>query len=371
MKRSWNAANPSLNKEVVATSKSKTARLDAPSISHTPSEIKDTDHQGTGEDPEFKRLSLALADHHTTIIKTRQTAVLANEKLKEEVEKMKGKVEGLKTQKVELETRNTRLVAERDVKAATIKIMKAEREGEKLVWQREREQKEAMIAKTDVERAQWEVQHDQAVSNANASRLARNEAEEELRIAKEDVNRLSNESKEKTDALEIAEIDLEESQQQVKLLRSECSDRIAVKADLATVQRCQEELKQKNTRLATDLESANEKIAELQCKASIADDRLIERNEMEEQLAITKIRVEEQAEELAAANSRLEKYLKAKQEIQKNFRVAHSELLIVKAENRILQGGGSTMGSRVKQEGGGFERDTGGNSIDNPIDLTG
>jgi chromosome segregation ATPase len=402
-KRTWSEANPSPDEAAPA------AKAIRPSTSTnlqpTTTATDFTEHI-QGEDPAFGGHILGLLARHDAALKSQKAAQTASEGLRQEVERLQGIVETRKVKEAELRNKNTGLVNEQRAaailakeKESTLKVSNTDltkrletaqevlartQSGLKeAVENAEKAAKEAMEKEkkeiedgareelearrntiTELQRRLAEVeaqssQYEAAITNADASRRARNEAQEELAAAKEDGYRTSNKLQEKMASLDAALIDLETSQDKLKRLKNECADQQTVKVQLAALQVKYQNIQLENRQLSNELQGVNERIAGLQAKASIADDRLLERTECEGRLATAQRTVKAQAEELKDVRERMEKSEKAEKEVRRNFNVQKAELHRLNTRNRELQGAASGHLRRVKEESGA-KRENGG-----------
>jgi len=312
------------------TPNAKAARLDATAATATTSTTEELVDQYQGQDPEFGQHMLGLLLRHDTILKTQRTALSTVEELKQENKREKKEKEALLLQQSESKKNHAALVKDRTAatllaedraaemacfikerdEAKTILVdissqlkgalereaslleKEKKREREKTVakeaisaaTKRESEAKDITIKGLENQLAKEERQHDLAVKNADASRHARNEAQNALAVIQADKDQLTRELETMTANHENVAIDLEETRVSLERAQADSAHLKDVKAELVTVRSEVQQLSSVNAQLSTSAEAIKDLDKKLENMRNVAQDNLDDKNQLEVRL---------------------------------------------------------------------------------------
>jgi hypothetical protein len=413
-KRSWHetGSSSSTNEAAAPPPPTKAARLEGSTASETPF-AEELANQFPGQDHEFGRHILGLLVRHKSILKTQGAALATVDDLKQDLNRERMKKEALILEQSEARKNNAALVKEKTAavllakdKAAEIACLKKERDEAKATLadiksqlkeamnreasmlerekgrerermeEKEREktmEKKAVAAAIEREKevmrasirgfedrlAEEERQHDLAVKNADASRHARNEAQEALAVVQADKDQLIGELKTMTANheheminLDVTERDLEATQASLERARADGADLVIVRAELDTARSEEQRLLAVNAQLATSVEEQDQLKQQLEAQENNSKEMLKERKKMEF--------------EISEARTEVETWRQKAKEYKWNLHLAQDNLL--KSEMKMKES--RRDNKEVKNEASGEARGEGSRVERQVIDMT-
>jgi hypothetical protein len=342
--------------------------------------------QFQGKDHEFGRHILGLLVRHESILKTQGTALAAVEDSKQDLSRERKEKDTLILQQSETMKDNVALVKEKTAaallakdKAAEMAWIKKERDEAKTMLvdiksqlkeatkgeasaleretkrererseqkEREKEAKDITIKGLEKRLAEEERQHDLAVKNADASRHARNEAQNALAVIQANKDQLTRELETMTTNHENVTIDLEETRASLKRAQADAAELITVKAELVDARSEVHRLSAVNAQLSTSAEAIEDLDKKLENMRNVAQDNLDDKNHME-------VRLRDARAEAVEWKQKGEEYRKNLNVAVGNLLKSEMKLKKFKRDNKEIKregnGEGQAEGSRVKSE---------------------